>query len=70
MIARYADVTDGFEIWNEPSLTASNYESYAQLAATVCTPRTAAHRRRCVAGAASPPKLSYGVLSGGFAVNV
>ena len=65
-VARYADVTDGFEIWNELSLTASNYESYARLAATVCMPRTAA----CVAGAASPPKLSYGVLVGGFAVNV
>ena len=43
LVARYANVTDEFEIWNEPKLSPSNYAPYAQLAATACA---AAHRGR------------------------
>lgn len=64
-MARYSNVTDEFEVWNEPRLEQSNYEPYARLVATACV---AAHK-----GAASahprvgPPQLFFGVMSGGYA---
>ena len=35
--ARYGDITNEWEIWNEPKLDATNYEPYAKLAAVTCT---------------------------------
>lgn len=57
---RYGNVTDEFELWNEPRLGPDNYRPYATLAAITC-------RALHLAGTPSKPKLFYGTLSGGYA---
>ena len=64
LVARYSNVTDEFEVWNEPRLTPSNYQPYARLAATACI---AAHKGAASAHArVGPPQLFFGVMSGGY----
>ena len=63
-----------FELWNEPSLSASNYLPYATLANWTCR---ALHAARVKQGDHShkqgdlsdtwTPRLFYGTMSGGYA---
>lgn len=58
---RYHNITNEWEIWNEPQLGPDDYAPYAQLAALTCqalyagTPTVAAR-----------PRIFYGTLSGGY----
>ena len=60
---RYANVTDEFELWNEPSLSKANYLPYATLAAVTCRALHAAH----VDDPQWKPLMFYGVMNGGYA---
>ena len=65
VVARYSNVTDEFEVWNEPKVHPSNYEPYARLVATACV---AAHKGSASAHPrVGPPKLLYGAMSGHYA---
>eukprot|EP00035_Acanthoeca_spectabilis_P026877 m.464571 g.464571 ORF g.464571 m.464571 type:complete len:665 (-) comp23580_c0_seq1:66-2060(-) len=60
--ARFHDVTNEWEVWNEPQLGPDDYQPYAKLAAVTCqalyegTPSSAPR-----------PRIFYGTLSGGYA---
>lgn len=57
---RFHDVTNEWEVWNEPQLGPDDYQPYAKLAAVTCqalyegTPSSAPR-----------PRIFYGTLSGG-----
>jgi hypothetical protein len=57
---RYANVTDEFEIWNEPHTDPANYAPYAKLAAVTCQ---ALHRAKKGVPVGQRPRIFYGTLS-------
>eukprot|EP00912_Choanoflagellata_sp_UC4_P002313 UC4_evm2s1456 len=59
---RYVNITDEFEIWNEPRLF-DHHNDYARLAHTTCI---ALHKSRSGRGS---PKIYYGAMSGAYVDN-
>jgi hypothetical protein len=61
---RYSNVTDEFELWNEPSLGPSNYLPYATLANVTCRALHQVREKAATPGWA--PQIFYGTMSGGY----